>query len=273
MLDVKDQKDVNSCVACVLSTIAEYFCRLQGDETEAMSIGYIYGNRTNTDHKDPGMVIRKTLAVMCEYGDVIHSLFPYNEEVPHIIEKFEKNLVSLFAKGYPHRFSSYYKCWNEREIKAALTKKSPVAMSIKWYRDIEVVDGVIQTACDPATSIFNHAMVIYGWNETGWKIQNSWGTEWGVGGRAILPYSVPLNEAWGVVDDISENQTRLRIAELEKERQVLIEAKEEIERKTAEIEQLKSELTELKKPYSSPLGQLFARLLNLIFYIFDKNNN
>ncbi len=45
-----------------------------------------------------------------------------------------------------------------------------------------------------------HAIAIIGWDDDleGWQIVNSWGAEWGNNGCAILPYSYPLMEAWGV---------------------------------------------------------------------------
>jgi C1A family cysteine protease len=33
-------------------------------------------------------------------------------------------------------------------------------------------------------------------------VQNSWGTLWGDGGRFIIPFDFKFNEAWGVADDI-----------------------------------------------------------------------
>ena len=43
-------------------------------------------------------------------------------------------------------------------------------------------------------------MVIYGWNEIGWKVQNSWGDSWANNGTIIIPYDVPLHEVWGIRD-------------------------------------------------------------------------
>lgn len=279
MPKVKNQGSVGSCVAHAISIVVEYFSRLQGDESKEMSVGYIYGNRTNTSHKDSGMIVRSALEVTCEYGDVIKTSFPYNEEIPEIIEKFEAKAISLFPKGYPHRFSSYYKCGNASEIKTALMKKTPVIMAMDWYEDIEVVDGVMQTNYQVPCG--GHCMVIYGWNEHGWKIQNSWGTSWGNKGKAILPYDIPMRETWGVVDEISENQTKLRIAELEKanielqnkinnigDDEQLILAQEEIRKLQEEIKNLKSELTELKKPYNSKIGQFFAKIANGFMRLF-----
>lgn len=280
MPKVKNQGSVGSCVAHAISTVVEYFSCLQGDESKEMSVGYIYGNRTNTEHKDSGMITRAAIAVTCEYGDVVKTAFPYNEEIPDIIEKFQDKAISLFPKGYPHRFSSYYRCENVAEIKTALMKKTPVIMAMDWYEDVKVVDGIMQTSYQNPCG--GHCMVIYGWNNHGWKIQNSWGTSWGNKGRAILPYDIPIREAWGVVDEISENQTKLRISELEKvnaelqnyinnlggEYEQLRLAQEEIKKQQEEIERLKDELTELKKPYSSNFGQFFAKIINSIVNLF-----
>lgn len=280
MPKVKNQGAVGSCVAHAISTVVEYFSRLQGDEYKEMSVGYIYGNRSNTTHKDTGMIVRSAIAVTCEYGDVIEASFPYNEETPGIIEKFEEKAFGLFPKGYPNGFSSYYRCENDIEIKTALMKKTPVIMAMDWYGDIDVVDGIMQTNYQEPSG--GHCMVIYGWNEHGWKIQNSWGTRWGNNGRAILPYDIPMRETWGVIDDISENQTKIRIAELEKanselQREIddwgdtndqLMIAKEELEKQRIEIERLRSEITELKKPYSSGIGKYFAKIVNYIINLF-----
>ena len=78
-------------------------------------------------------------------------------------------------------------------------------------------------------------MVIYGWDKNGWKFQNSWGIYWGNKGRAILPYDFPINEAWGVIDTITnENQDNL------------------------------------KKPFSSCVGQVVAKIINAIVNLFKK---
>ena len=53
-------------------------------------------------------------------------------------------------------------------------------------------------------------MVIYGWNEEGFKFQNSWGPLWGNGGRAILPYEIKVREAWSVTDNIIEGNLDIK---------------------------------------------------------------
>ena len=49
-------------------------------------------------------------------------------------------------------------------------------------------------------------MVIYGWNEKGWLVQNSWGPLWGNKGTCILPFDTEFNSVWGVIDQESPMQ-------------------------------------------------------------------
>ena len=236
MPNIKNQGSVSSCVAHSISTVIEYFNKQQEHKNEEMSVGYIYGNRTNTTYNGPGMYVREALANTCKYGDVTKSLFPYNQEVPDIITKFNYASTSLFDKGEPNRFTSYYRLYNANEIKTSLMKNGPVVFGMKWYDDIEVVDGVITTDQDDS-SYGGHCMVIYGWNEYGWKIQNSWGASWGDNGRAILPYDIEIMEAWGVVDTLFSPDV------------------------------------EIKKPYNNNYVQFVAKILNNFYSKIDARKN
>lgn len=71
-------------------------------------------------------------------------------------------------------------------------------------------------------------MVIYGWNEQGWLVQNSWGKHWGANGRFTLPYNIPRKETWGVTDAKSTT------------------------------------LVEIKKPFKSKLGAWCAKIIHKI---------
>ena len=229
MPKVKNQGSVGSCVAHSIATTIEYFNNLQQNNNDEMSVGYIYGNRTNTTHTGHGMYVRDAIAVTCKYGDVTKDLFPYNEEVPDIIDKFNKSSEELFEKGYPNRFTSYYRLYNENEIKTSLMNNGPVVFAIPWYDDIKLVNDAITTEQKHSSS--SHCMVIYGWNKQGWKIQNSWGTKWANDGRAILPYDVKIREAWGIVDTVTNTNV------------------------------------DIVKPYHSDLGKLVATVLNFLINI------
>lgn len=310
MPKVKNQGSVGSCVAHSLATTIEYFNQHQGDGNQKMSVGYIYGNRTNSSHQGVGMIIRDALQTVQKCGDVPNEKFDHNYEVPGIIELVKNKLVELFPDGYPYRITSYYRVYTDEEIKASLMQNGPVILCMQWFSDIRVKNGIITT--NEVASNSYHALVIYGWNNDGWKIQNSWGESWGNKGRAILPYSVTKTETWGVVDTYSENMHKqqeaayeAKIQELinkvesqEKELEILwqqmdetdnqqnelIELNKKLEQLTIdynanqqkledyemEIEMLNTQLLEVRKPFSSTFGKLIAKIVNIIVNIFTK---
>ncbi len=212
MPDVKNQGFYSACVSYALSVIAEWHCRRYGDETADLSPFYNYGNRRYTTWTGAGLYPCDALKTAVKCGFVTAKDFPYKGEIPSITVDFEMRFNDIFDKGIPNRFSAYYRVNTEAEIKQSLMVHGPLLASVDWYHDMTVKNGVIQTKC--AKKSGSHAVVIYGWNQQGWLIQNSWGEKWGVNGRAVLPYDIPIEEAWGIIDEISENRRKQEIDNL-----------------------------------------------------------
>jgi hypothetical protein len=76
-----------------------------------------------------------------------------------------------------------------------------VIVSMPWYKNYELKKGVYTFPENPEKNGY-HCVVIYGWNEHGWLVQNSWGKLWGNGGRFIVPFTFEWREAWAVTDNI-----------------------------------------------------------------------
>ena len=116
---------------------------------------------------------------------------------------------------------------------------NPVIFSMYWFDDIKLEKGVMKTNQVKSKSTGGHCMVIYGWNNDGWLVQNSWGKYWGRGGRFILPFNISRKETWGVVDAKSDSS--------------LI----------------------LEKPFKSKIGAFFAKILHkFISWFYNlKNKN
>lgn len=230
---IKNQMSTSSCVGHALSSILEYYNNKQNGDPSEMSIGYIYGNRSTSEYKGEGMIMRDALEVVRKYGDVYKKDFesglPFdNLEVPAAIMMYEMKKDDLYDQGYPHRISQYCRVTSSSAMKASLMAGNPVLIAMEWFEDMEVVDGILTT--DYHNSAGGHCMFIYGWNETGWKVQNSWGEDWGVNGTMIVPYEMRLEECWTLTDDIVEGMV-------------------------------------IKKPFSSKIGKYFAKILNYL------NNN
>ena len=108
-------------------------------------------------------------------------------------------------------------------------KYGPVVMAMDWYNDIRVKDGILTTNYQGAAG--GHCMVIYGWNEKGWKVQNSWGRFWGDNGCCIIPYDIKIREKWMVTDTIIDD-------------------------------------TDINKPFDFNFGKIIATILNWILNLF-----
>lgn len=226
MVRIKDQGIIGSCVAHSISEVIEYFNSVQIGDTTEMSVGYIYGNRSTSTWKDPGMITRDALKAVKLYGDVPKEYFPYNTEVPKVIEEYKKVSEELYDISYPYRISTYARLTTDNAVKQALMSNGPVIMAMEWFNDMKVKNGILTTS--KKQSAGGHCMVIYGWNEQGWKVQNSWGKRWGDNGTCIIPYDMSIREFWTVTDDVIQDM-------------------------------------EIKKPFSSILGRLIAKLINWIY--------
>lgn len=202
---VKNQGQVSSCVAHALSTIIECHNARQNLDFTEMSTGWIYGNRRDQPmHKGVGLHLRNSIQSVCNYGDLPYEIFPQNVDVPTAIELFEYKYPKYKNKALYCRFSGYYRVTDEKAIKKSLMKDGPVIISIQWYEDIKVVNDIITTS--KKEYMGNHTVVIYGWDKRGWYILNSWGRSWGNQGKAILPYSYHIKEAYGITDDILDQR-------------------------------------------------------------------
>lgn len=200
MPKIKNQGSVGSCVAHSLSTIVEYFNEKETGKYEEMSTGYIYGNRRFMTHKGIGMYMRDAIKTVAKYGDVPYEYFPFNVEVPYAIEKFESEVDKIEQVGYKFKFAEYFKLKDEAAIKTSIMENGPASFAMYWFDDIKVKDGVLHTNAKKSRKTSSHCMTIYGWNEIGWKVMNSWGILWGHSGNVIIPYDVPFYEVWGIKD-------------------------------------------------------------------------
>lgn len=245
MPKVKSQGQINSCVAFSLSTVIEYFNMVQEGEYTQFSTGYIYGNRTNSSHKDRGMEVPKALEIIMKYGDVPNELFPYNIEVPIAITYFEKDGYRLAPDAFPNRITSYYQLKDIDSVKASLMENGPVVIAVPWYYGSYVEEGTNIVKHNNDSVHGYHAMVVYGWNNNGWLIQNSWDETWGNKGRAVLPYDHE-GQFYGVTDTYSEKAKDKRIQELEEE---IKEYDDKYAKAQEEIKELYLQIEEYKKNY------------------------
>lgn len=198
---IKDQSDTNSCVAHACSYINEFFNSTQNHNNDQFATEFIYGYRPNDYYLGRGMYPREAFKTMLELGNVKKKDFNYNNEMPEAKTNVDDNLEYLNYIASPNRISSYFRLYNEKEIKEAIMNSTYVFMNVDWYNDI-VIDSSSILRTSNISFCGRHAITVYGWCEEGWLCANSWGTEWGNNGCFIYPYDLPFIEAWGFTDEI-----------------------------------------------------------------------
>lgn len=198
---VKDQGSVASCVAHACSSIVEYHNERQLGSSTTFSTEFIYGYRPSGYYLGEGMYLREALKTLQQVGDCPEEVLEGNHKCEAAMNNVNALLGYYKEEANPHRISSYARVSSTEEIKQALYNYGPVLASMRWYLDGELVDGVY-TFKDKAYS-GNHCVLIYGWNERGWLVQNSWGDTWGNNGSFIVPFDFKWAETWSVADYIA----------------------------------------------------------------------
>lgn len=199
---IKDQGMQSTCVAHALASLVEYHYKVQYQEYKAFSTEFIYGNREEGDYVGDGMVMRQALKNLQKYGDCYLTDCRGNNGYKTAIAKVAKNRDKYLELAYPHHISAYYRCDGDNEIKTAIFKHGPVIASMNTYKDAKIKDDIYTTKEEIDSDTGRHCIMIYGYDERGWLVQNSWGLMYGGDGRFVIPYDFCLNEVWGVTDDI-----------------------------------------------------------------------
>jgi C1A family cysteine protease len=200
-VSVKNQGSVGSCVAHACSSVVEFHNKRQENNNTIFSTEFIYGYRPADYYVGEGMYIRNALKTLREVGDCPLSDLTGNHKCPEAMENVEANLEELKNKAYPHRISTYAKVSTDEEIKNALMNFGYVVISMPWYKKYKLTDGVYSHSSDEYSGY--HCMLIYGWDERGWLVHNSWGKKWGKNGKFVVPFDFKWREAWAVADHIS----------------------------------------------------------------------
>lgn len=199
-LPVKNQGKVGACVCFSASEMVEYVNRWQEGQYVQMSTGYIYGNREyETNKLSGGYYARLAMKVLKNRGDCSYASFPHNVKMPKAEELYLNRNKSIDDEAYKNRITSYYRINSASAVKASLLEGYPVMCTLTWGSGTKYSksDGMVHFS-DKTDG--GHCVIIVGWNDKGWIIQNSWGKNWGNNGRAIIPYKSPINELWGMTD-------------------------------------------------------------------------
>lgn len=189
-LPVLDQGQEGACTGFALAAMANFLTseRLEGQLTETLSERMLYEMARRNDEwpgEDySGSSARGAMKGWHKYGVCSQKKWPYkvgddNGELTH--ERLED------ARRCP--LGAYFRV-NHKDL---VSMHSAIAETGMLYVTSMVHDGWNKVKKDgvinySATPLGGHAYVIVGYDEKGFWIQNSWGTDWGKEGFAHLSY-------------------------------------------------------------------------------------
>ena len=202
-VNIKNQGSKPTCVAHALASLVEYHNLVETKEYRKFSTEFIYGTRDIGYYMGDGMCIRNALNTILKYGDCYYTDCPGNSNVETAMTKINENVDEYRTKAYPYRIGSYYRVKTPEEIKTALLNHGPVVISMTTRKDAKIVNDCY-TFPKNAKNNGLHCVLIVGWNNKGWIIQNSWGSGYAGDGYFTLTYDTKINEAWGTIDQTND---------------------------------------------------------------------
>lgn len=202
---VKNQGTKPTCTAHALACVVEYHYQKQHNEHKEFSTEFIYGVREKGYNMSDGLSIRYGLNTLLKYGDVYRTDCWGNNTYEKAMKTVYGDFENLQELAFPHRISAYFRLESAEELKTALMKYGPAVVSMYLRKGDKLVKDVYTYPAN-AKNRGAHCVYIYGWNEQGWLVQNSWGKLYGWDGRFVIPFDFKFNEMWGVADDIVESE-------------------------------------------------------------------
>ena len=202
-IPIQNQGSIESCVAHALMEMKSYI------DNDMYSIGFLYGNRSYTDHQESGLVPRQALKNLVKYGDCFKESFDYNIEYPDVKNKMsEIGMDKLLTEAAGHKSLAYVSL-NSDEIKEYLVKyKKPIMIVVRVYQNFynaKSNKGIIPS--EPVGAYKgNHAMVITGYEKDTLKIANSWGNTGDNGYYYLDINSYIIKELWALEDEKNVNR-------------------------------------------------------------------
>lgn len=128
-------------------------------------------------------------------GGVDESIVPYPASVNQAPPKAPNPLLPTIPGTTPlRRVNQLNYITNAVQLKNAL-QTGPVLAGMAVYGDFFYYkSGVYKPAIDPSTGLRfplagYHAVMVYGYDQSGWLVKNSWGSDWGEGGFCRIAYN------------------------------------------------------------------------------------
>ena len=209
---VHDQGQINNCATHALSA------SLENSLGGKIGFGWYYGNRRYSDHKGQGTIERDLLKAAQKDGGLSWEKYPYEEEMPAAMERFEKLAKKLLPDSRKLVIGNYWALRSFDEVRRALYEGKFVQLGLQLFAGIKKVTAESPVLSEPSISgtqveewLGGHMVWATGYCVRNGvrciRCRNSWGPDWGENGDFYVPegyftwaermgFPVPLVEPW-----------------------------------------------------------------------------
>jgi C1A family cysteine protease len=193
---VQDQLQLGSCTANAIAAAIDYERGRQGLRFMYPSRLFIYYNERDMEQtidSDAGAVIRDGLKSVAAQGVCVESFWPYVDDGFRFAVK--PNPV-CYSTALSHQTIKYLSPNPDLlNLKTGLAAKWPFVFGFSVYESFmsnQVSNtGMVPMPARNESLIGGHAVLAVGYDDSknAFLFRNSWGTEWGLGGYAWIPYA------------------------------------------------------------------------------------
>ena len=209
---VHDQGQINNCATHALSA------SLENSLGGKIGFGWYYGNRRYSEHKGQGTIERDLLKAAQKDGGLSWEKYPYEEEMPAAMERFEKLAKKLLPDSRKLVIGNYWALRSFDEVRRALYEGKFVQLGLQLFAGIKKVTAESPVLSEPSLSgtqveewLGGHMVWATGYCVRNGvrciRCRNSWGEDWGENGDFYVPegyftwaermgFPMPLAEPW-----------------------------------------------------------------------------
>ena len=229
---IKNQGDAGFCHSFAGSSLKDIQEQIETGVKYNLSPLYLARTVKSIDElpDEEGSTLLDVCKALKQEGTIKEVYYPYEQYEAGSL-KFPK---LRYSKVYQYKIQNYARCDTVESMKQAIFNKKPVLFGITCCSNIYDLDNNADKfiALPEGAILGGHAMVIVGYDDNlshtykngktckgFFRIQNSWGTDWGDNGFAYLPYeyfTYKINliadkymtfftEAWAAVDLKNDN--------------------------------------------------------------------
>lgn len=225
---VKDQGGQGACLAFSLTSICEYMYKQMTQQEIDLSeqfLYYIAREKAGKTDLDEGSSLTFAVESLAEKGLCTEDKWIYGKaETAYNIRPSEEAYIDALDRKVAQAMNVAVEL---DAIRSALSDGHPVVISAKLYDSFgEARTGYVpmpseeeRQSANPEVNR-NHAMVIVGYNDEirAFKVRNSWGEQFGLGGYIYMPYAYITD---GSLINYAAILTELRLAQTLTEKYVI----------------------------------------------------